>query len=356
MLCTRAMTLLTLTLMFMNLHMSQATAGQGNGALRVPVQCEFLPSCGSTITLAQAQSTFTKMHEAALQMPIAKATLPAKDELNIKRITESLREPVYGPLVSEHVCDAKDVIGHYYFWAPAIKVRGGAAALKQLNHDVASGRTKGSFIHVEASHSTPAERHLALCHVVHINGRTGTPRHCTTVAIVTDNDAWLRMGNTGQSWCLMSGSFRSSGAMSIKFNVKTTGGPQSLSDSIQKLLQEELILAVERSVQQSINGTIESITLRSTSGLRDSKLLPAGWRETLDFDVSISRASGHLEVHGTAHTMVSRQAVGNFTDLVGLDDAQRTLFVNGLDARIERAIKRTCNTFAKLDSTNVVCN
>ena len=124
---------------------------------------------------------------------------------------------------------------------------------------------------------------------------------------------------------------------------------------VQELLAGKLELATELD-PSSPDYAADSIFLRSTAPLRDSKILPGGWREAFDFDVHFKKATGKVLIKGSAHPLVSRQALGSLASYTGLNDAQRNVYTSFLDSSVSEAIKTACKRFAKIDSKSLSCD
>ena len=313
-------------------------------AVQAPVRCQQAPSCGSDITLADAEHSYAQNKEAlSRQKDPKRARLARLDD--------------YTPaaMVDKHICGQGDVLGFYYFWAPAQELPDGDAAVKRLASGLQRTEPQNGYLHVQAAESGVNERHFALCRVTTISGISGPPRECTTVAIALPDRIMLRASNHNQPWCYTAASFRASGAIQIEYEIDTRLSVSQISTSIASTLQGQFNLAVDKEEVKDSQGRISSAYMRSTAGLRDSAILPSGWRESLDVDVSVSAQESILAVRGTVHALVSRQAVGSLTNYSGLDDAQRSLYSLAFDSGIGKAIQSVCKTFRKLDAKRVIC-
>ena len=314
-------------------------------AIRAPVLCDDAPSCGSAISLSEAEASFIR----------GEKLLPQKNREPLPPGLLGPVRPKVKPMIDGHICDSADVLGLYYFWAPMERLPGGRQAFDDMIERLQSGHPFESKVYVEASHSRPHERHIALCPVRTIHGRTGPPTNCTTVAIITPSDVWLRAG-VERSSCYLAGSIRRSGGILIEFEVETARVPVELAHSIQDVLVDELLLEVTGRSTRSPDGLITHIELLSDSGMRDSIVLPRGWRESIEFDVSIAMIDFGVRVYGDGKASVCRQAVDSLTEYVGLNDAQRSAYVEKFNSSLEDGIRRSCSTFRKLDAKRIVCD
>jgi hypothetical protein len=249
-----------------------------------------------------------------------------------------------------------------YVWMPAGDLPDGEQALQKLLSRAASGQPFGNSVYkeiiVEAEASHKDETHLALCDVTEVAEILGPPRDCVTVAIITPSKTWVRARIGGLSiMCEASAFFRPSGAIGISFEIHHVNvGVQQLASAILTELQSDLRLAAEEEISRSSDGAIVQVSITATSGIRDSAILTQGWRETLDFDVQLIPHQDQIELSGKAHAMVSRLATGNVADLQGMDDAQRSIYANSLDAKVKSAIQKSCTSFRQQDAKVLFCN
>ena len=119
---------------------------------------------------------------------------------------------------------------------------------------------------------------------------------------------------------------------------------------------DELLLEVTGRSTRSPDGLITHIELLSDSGMRDSIVLSRGWRESIEFDVSIAMIDFGVRVYGDGKASVCRQAVDSLTEYVGLNDSQRSAYVEKFNSSLEDGIRRSCTTFRKLDAKRIVCD
>jgi hypothetical protein len=298
-------------------------------ATRAPVACVGGASCGDDLTLAEAQQTYA--------------------EAGPRFVPRSMTDG--------NTCNAAETRGDYYGWAPSDKVVDGAAALTRLTEHARSGQPfNRRYVIIEADRSASDEQHLALCLVTQVGDVVGPPRQCATVAILTRGGAWLRTGDSDLTSCYAGTSFRPSGAIDIRFDVLTRAGLAPLSASLLKMLQSELKLSSEENRSVSSSGSIQSIEIRSATGPRTSEVLPGGWREAVDFDVTMRVEEGKVRIEGAAHALVCRQALGSFRQYQGMDDAQRATYAAFLDARVDAAIKAACPGYVRRDARTVQCD
>jgi hypothetical protein len=335
-------------------------------AVSVPVKCTGQISCGDDITLAQAKGSYLQdrsfetyskcsiLHmKLSGRMAFARRGLPA----NAAK-TGQCSEPK--PLLDGEYFCRPAAIGEGYFWAPLEKFREGQAAFSKLASAAQSGRLFNTHYQVvQAAGSTAGEQHLALCSVRAVKGVIGLPYECITVAIVTPTGTWLRGGAvpSGEMICTTAAYIRLTGAIDIRFEVDSKLGIQKFSDGIVKMLTGKLGLAAEADPERDERGQLISIAITSSAGLRNSKILPPGWREAIDFDVNVENESkNQIEIRGTAHALVSRTAVSDLDEYQGLSDAQRTTYANALNGDIKGAISAQCSNFVQKDDKSVVCN
>jgi hypothetical protein len=226
--------------------------------------------------------------------------------------------------------------------------------LDNLRELAASGKPFGHGILVEAAESRSGEQHLALCDVRVIRGTIGPPDRCATVAIITKDITLLRAGAHGTVMCLASASIRLGGSIDIRFSVQTKRTLSDFSDSFSEMLSNDLHMVTEQN-SENYHGQIDSISFRSTAPLRDSPILKGGWRESLDFDVSLSRRSDGFDVYGTAKPLVCPTASGQSVDYHGLTDAQRQAYATALDRYVNGAIIRSCPKAKQIDAKQILC-
>jgi hypothetical protein len=241
-----------------------------------------------------------------------------------------------------------------YIWVPVETLSDGKSNIALLTERLQSGAPIDQEVTVEATESTSDEKHIARCSVRSVKGLSGPPRECATVAIATPSRTWFRAADPKQS-CVRGAEFRLSGAIRINFEVNTTLKPPDFSSGILRALEHGFSLSATKEDEKDPDGTIAAVSLESVSPLRTSQILTGGWREALDFDVNVSQEAQIVEVRGTAHVMVSRQAVSQLTEYSGLSDAQRSIYATALNDGIERAIldaDKSCHT---VDSTHIAC-
>jgi hypothetical protein len=247
----------------------------------------------------------------------------------------------------------------YYYWAPVDRFVDGGAALSSLISRVQSGQSVAGHLIVQSTESTAAERHLALCDVNAVSGIIGPPIHCTTVAIITSDTAWLRGGYFSGALdltCKMSSSFRSTGAIDIGFDVLTHQSAEAFAEAFVKMMNSVLGLTVEKSISKASDGKIGNVHLTSSAALRNSTILQGGWREALDFDLDLTSDKHRVQVRGVAHVLGCRQALGSLTEYQGLNDVQKSTYATALDSDIDNAIRATCKNYMKHDSKTISCD
>jgi hypothetical protein len=301
-------------------------------AVRVPIKCAgrtISASCGDDLTLADAQKAYS-------------AVAPGD-------VLESR--------VDRHVCNEAETVGWFYQWAPSERIVDGTAALARLIAHTRDGRSfNDAYVAVDSDLSTADEQHLGLCVVTRVGNVAGPPRNCVTVAILTRTGTWLRTGNPRHGvWCPAAESFRASGAIDIEFDVFTKLGPSPFSTSVLNVLQSDLKLSAEQEVSMK-DGVAHSIYIRSAAPLRNSEILVGGWREALDFTLSLRAEDGKVRIDGAAHTLVSRQALGSLTHYQGMDDAQKTLYARFLDSKVNSAIQAACRNYVQRDAKTISCD
>jgi hypothetical protein len=244
-------------------------------------------------------------------------------------------------------------------WAPLDQVQDGERSFKSLLGDAKTGIVFGNerkYQVVEALPEIAGEQHLALCEV---SGQLGPPRNCKTVAILTKDEVLIRAMRP-LDMCFFAGHLRVSGSIEIHYVV--TGAPalSEIAFGLANELTSKQKLKPEVRLFKDNAGTVRSVRLRSSTPLRDSSVLSAGWRESYDFDVDLNydRAGidNIVDIEGDLRPLVSRQAVGNLTEYQGLDDAQRGIYLNYFDSLVGEAIKKICDHPKYLDATNIICH
>src|SRR5262249_42324465 len=186
----------------------------------------------------------------------------------------------------------------------------------------------------------------------------GPPRDCATVAIVTPALTLLRVEASDEDCRAQSyatETLRQSGSIDIHFTIQTSKDVTSFSESVGRMLREELGLQTSVLTMQHQNtGEVILTVLASTVGLRDSTILNGGWREALDFGVTLAKTSGGtISVSGTPGPMVCRQATGQIIDYHGLDGAQTTSYASVLTKDLKHALTRVCSRFTEVNDTTL---
>jgi hypothetical protein len=346
-------------------YLLTASVRRNATAIRAPVNCSdrnsesVAPSCGEDISLDAAKLSF-------------------------KTVTN--HEKLF-TVTEDNVCDSASTIGLYYYWAPVERYEDGSQALELLRKRASTGipftrdalnlsdlfmreRLKNldpnllqalkeklpKHVIVESSRSTNEEQHLALCGVSVVGDAVGPPTNCVTVAIITSTETWLRGGNANQSSCYMMASYRNSGAIDITFEVNTRSDPLNFSNAMTQTLKNDLELSVDQEISKDQSGHVDSVLLKSASSLRNSKILPRGWREWLDFDLFLTTSDGKISIRGIAHVLVCRQNLFNVSDFNGPDDAQRSLYGSKLDTTVNNAIKSVCEGYRPQDTKTIFCS
>jgi hypothetical protein len=318
------------------------------------------------ITPADNEASLNQYSEQARGRPVS-----CGDDLTLADARETYKS-VAGrgaleSMLEGHACEAEALGLHR--WAPKERVKDGTIAFARFVEHVRDGRlfeqplphgvrSTGSLGHVavDSELSTATEQHLALCEVLRVGRAVGPPLNCVTVAIVTPAETWLR--TVDPRWdgiCPTSASFRSDGAIDIQFDVLTKSSPAPLSTSLVHVLQSELKLTAEQEVSMR-NGVANYIEIRSAAPLRNSQILPGGWREAIDFTISLFSVDAGVRISGTAHALVSRQAVGSLTQYQGMDDAQRTVYAQALDLKVNSAIRAACKNYRQRDARTILCD
>ena len=308
-----------------------------------PASCKDATSCGqSDISLDSAKESFDKA-----------TANRGKCRQMARESTGNFAACDFVAATEQNICGEIDPLRLYYYWAPVSQLRDGQAALSTLLERAKSGRIVQGREILDSLEDANKERHLALCTVKQIGSVTGVPKDCVTVAIITPETIWLR-GGTPRDECYTSASFRKTGAIEIRFDIKSKTAFTTLPDALVNMLTSDLGLSVSREADLE---TTKTIALSSASGLRDSKILPQGWRESLDFDIMLSAGlNGETHFSGVAHAMVARQALGNLAEYQGLDDAQRSAYADALDAKVNATIKSVCTNYRQLDAKNISCD
>lgn len=245
-------------------------------------------------------------------------------------------------------------------WASPDVLLDGQEALSYLQGHAVDGTpfTDGGdpVVMVVDTDSPPQEQHIALCQVKVVNGKAGPPHDCSTVAIVTQHGTVLRSVAPMKGGCVSSGLsvLRLSGAIDIKLEVETTLDAREFSNSLKRMLEDDLGFSVDESMFDT-DGKLVFVSLAGTAPLRDSVILPRGWRESIDFDIRISPSHTGYVVEGTTRPLVSRRADGNRVNYHGPTDAQSALYAATLDGKVRTALSRPCKVATKLDDRRIKC-
>lgn len=343
---------------------------QNSSTRSVPTKCIDGKSClQDDVTFQEAKDSFPPIEQQVTKcqklpaLPVGKN--PEEILHNQLRILMGRGDEIAGSnkcglhtVTDRDICEDPNEIGlkhGRYYWAPANKFIDGESVLKSLLDRATTGEIVNKTIILDSSEDLAHERRLARCNMRTIAGVAGLPSDCVTVAIIAPAGAWLR-GGFDSGFCECAAYIRPSGAIDIRFDIQTKADPQVFADQISKMMAADLGLVIEQTTQKSEGGQVESISIESQAGLRNSKILPAGWREALDFDVEVFKAQDGVNLRGVAHALVCREALGNLSNYQGLDDVQRNAYATALDARVSQAIRAACPTFVAHDAKTVSCN
>ena len=330
--------------------------------IRAPVKCpipDFLhlhnanlaPSCGSDRDLESVRSGYLKLIQARKNCSDPNNRWACDGELHAFTIS-------YPPCN-----EGNKSLGSPDFMAPVSDLIDGTSKLQSILKSAKTGEPfEGSYQIVEADNSTPNEQHLALCDIRIVAGSSTQPRDCETVAIITPQETWLR----GQASlpakkpkydpvCRVSASFRPSGAIDILFDVKSGADIVQLANAVKTVLGEDMKLSPTMSITEIPGAKPPYIAIRSAAPLRNSAILPSGWREAIDFDVDLRTDSNSVSISGTAHASVCRTAAGSLTEYQGTSDAQRSQYAAVFNSHILSAIKQACKAAVVVDDKTVLC-
>lgn len=313
-------------------------------AIRAPVECseDRASSCGADISLDEAKDSYHKL---------------GSDVSNLKTVTD------------RHLCDAFET--RDYYWAPLKQFSDGEAAFAVLRSHAQDGKpfngdlfvesvsrpAFNGYVIVESDRSTDAEQHLALCSVSQVSHAVGPPQLCGTVAIVTPSETWLRgYHKVPEPICATMATFRNAAGIDFTFDVKTRTDPLEILAALLSVLKTRFELSTEQKVSRGEDGKLNFITIKSGTSLRNSKILQAGWRESMVFDLQIEPTGYGVSITGSAFALVCRQALGNAADYHGLDDAQRATYAAALDSGIDSAIRSSCKKYQKQDDKTIICD
>jgi hypothetical protein len=327
-------------------------------AIRAPVQCvmpqpfgaktePIAPSCGSDQTLAAAQSQYSKF-------------LHAREDCSKSENKWACGGALQPFAVTYLPCGGGRSLGSPNFMAPVSDLPGASAALQSVLESAKTGRPfQSSYQIVEAASSTPDEQHLALCDIKMVAGSPTQPRNCETVAIITPGVTWLRaridVKRVPVLICPVLATIRLTGSIDIVFKVQRVPDLLALGNALKTMLDEELKLFPTMTTNKGPKGEAASIDITSAAPLRNSLILPSGWREAMDFDISLVAGGDSVRVSGAAHVSVSRTAASNLTEYVLMSGAQRSQYATSLNASVLSAIKRACKSASVLDNTTVLC-
>lgn len=322
-------------------------------AIRVPTSCNSDPNCG-------AHSMSEEPELPAILICSSNCIFKySLNEIKNTYLEEKNNLPKLKAMIESNI----DCPSYRYYWAPAKNIAGADSAIIQLKHHAKSGEPFNGKIIAEADNSTDTEQHLVLCEIQQVSEARGPPRNCETVAIITSTETWLRSSRGDSIECLRSGGFRGYNGINIFLNIQTRKiNLLELTKAILNTLQNELDLSAEQiDKDRYTTGDIASVYIESSGTLRDSKILNGGWRESLDFNIYIHMTPGtdgskSYDIHGIAHVLVCRQALGNIVDYHGLDDGQRMTYATILDSRIHSSIQSICQNYRAHDSKTIVCD
>lgn len=348
--------LLLVAALFLLSHSIAASSDEGmlnsknlpDAAVTVPNDCNKTSSCASDISLIEIKNSYVREGKRIVTRPETKKDLSDID---------SISNFSAAPMLDRNICQSKKTIGHYYFWAPMKAFNGWNDYLSSFSQRIRTGLASDGHIVVELAESAPGERHFALCDVTTVNDTSGPPRDCTTVAVATPGDLWVRGGNREQGWCLTSASFRNSGAIEIKFDLTFSGDPTNVNQAIVDTMKSSFRLSTSSDVSQDDHKQFESAQISAVGALRDSAILKGGWRESLEFDGYLARETKNLySFRGAVHALVCRQAVGNIVEYHGLSSSQQASYAAEFDKQIGIALKKAGNNCIEKDSRTIICD
>jgi hypothetical protein len=329
---------------------------------RAPVSCpvqnfqdlkkaNLAPSCGSDESLEAVQRRYREVLHARENCSATENKWACRGELRAFTIS-------YPPCN-----EGNKSLGGPEFMAPVSNLLEGTSKLQSILESAQSGQPfEGQYQIIETTSSIPNEQHLALCDIRIVAGVETQPRDCETVAIITPRETWLRgqaglpvVPKKGNVLCQVSASFRPSGAIDISFEVKSGADIVELANAVKTTLRDEMKLSPTMSVTEIPTGKPFYISIKSAAPLRNSEILPSGWREAIDFDVDLRVFPSGVDIVGTAHTSVCRTASGSLTEYQGTNDAQRSQYAEVFNSHILSAIKHACKSAAVIDDRTVLC-
>lgn len=317
-------------------------------AITVPMGCE-AASCPFDITIQDALSAYETVGKRWIESlrktsEVDKAPLSPFEKFLVEPITE------------RNICEEAKTIGFYYSWAPLSAFQNSEKIFSALVERLSKGISKNGYVLAELAVPNNVERHFALCQVTTVKGASGPPRDCTTVAVATKDQLLVRIGNGQQAFCYTSASFRNSGAIDIDFDVQSPVKPADLSKAIINLLQKNLELSATYRISSSKSNEFESAYFSGASSLRDSKILQAGWRESVDFSGYLERKDQRTySFNGTVHAMICRQAVGDIVNYHGLDSVQQAAYAKFFNDNIEKVLKNNGGQCESKDAKSIIC-
>jgi hypothetical protein len=254
-----------------------------------------------------------------------------------------------------------------YYWSLVDDLEDGRSALQSLQHKLESGEIFGvetdwrhrivGFRLLKINKNDGAdEDHTVLCEVEVIKGIGGPPEDCGTVAIITPNATLLR----SKIW---DGSYHAIGfrvdliTIDIDFTIKTVREVSSFSDTFGKLIGEDLQLRNAETEFWEHNNQVVSIDFKCASPLRDSLILPSGWRESLNFDLNVRRKDANtISIHASTRPLVNYTAAPNLASYTPPNEAQRGQYATSLDTYVKNAILRACPNGKALDNKTINCD
>lgn len=309
-------------------------------AILAPVGCDNAVSCGEDITVEEVKRL--SVVASAIRTDCLKKHSEAPDIC-------ALESAVLGNKCGKN------------YWARLEDYADGNAVLEKLIELAESGKPfhgwwpGGSQI-VQSSTSPANEKHLALCRVIEISGIAGPPRDCATVAIFTPEGTWLR--GVDQKACTKMATPNKGGAggIDIEFEILTKISPLVFAKTLQDLFVSHLELVPELKVFEGPPGTVSTVVLRFVASPRESKILSRGWRERFDFQVNFYKKDDKVRLEGTAHSLVSRLALGRLDQYQGPSETQLLTYARHLDAEVDAAIKSVCRNYKKEDLKTISCD
>jgi len=308
-------------------------------------------------------------HEHVLALVAADARRPAPivtgrlSDIVAERLSEILDPRLtvpFQPMVFDpSPCGAHgNAVAAYSGWAPADEVSNGAEVLRLLSARLTQGPfdCKRGKCRILVEDSSDSEwRHIDLCTVRSVGGVAGVPESCEAVALLRQNEGWLRIwaDRSPIIECQASAFFNLTGRFGYTMSVETGAGPERFVPLLSGLLSGPPF-----SLSTSLDEADTSAVI-GVASQRLSPILAGGFRELIEvrgqtFRRAVDSPVVTLELSATLY--VSKQNPGNLDEYRGPSEGQRGEYANAFGASLTTLLQRKCKAFTAHATDAVRCD